>query len=454
MKLPIDFENRMKNMLGSEYEEFCRALDTAPIRSSIRINTLKKNALAAVTAEFPDIERVPWCESGYFADKSVISGRHPYHAAGLFYFQEPSAMSAAEGLPIDEGDCILDLCAAPGGKSTQAAAALNGTGLLVANEINKKRASVLSSNIERMGIKNAIVTNETPERLAEKYPSFFDKIIIDAPCSGEGMFRKEPQAVTEWSLAHTLSCAARQKNIIDSAVKMLKSGGYILYSTCTFAPEENEQVVSYMTDTYGMELCPMPKLSMLSEGVPEWADGDERLKLTRRIFPHREAGEGHFAALLCYNGGNKTAQTERVPRVSGKQAVSEAVKLYREFEKEAMNITLDGRFELFGESLYLVPRGIDISGVRVLRAGLHLGTVKKNRLEPSLALALASDISEFKNVIDCDRKTADIYLSGNVISCGMTGWCAASYSGYALGWGKASGGVMKNHYPKGLRLLG
>lgn len=446
MKLPYEFEKRMKEMLKTEYDDFYNALINTEIRTGIRINTLKKNARSAVIEEFGALSNVEWCGDGYFADKSVISGRHPYHAAGLFYFQEPSAMSVVEGLPIDEGDYVLDLCAAPGGKSTQAAAKMNNTGLLVANEINKKRAAILSGNIERMGITNAVVTSEPPERLAEKYPLFFDKIIIDAPCSGEGMFRKEPQAVTEWSIEHTKSCAARQKNIIDSAVKMLRPNGYIIYSTCTFAPEENEQVIAYILDNYNMELCEMPSLSMLSEGVPEWADGDSRLQMTRRIFPHIEKGEGHFAALLHNTG------TETSPRDTVKSPQAD-ISLYREFERDAMNITLDGRFMLFGDNLYLAPDGIDIKNIHVLRMGLHLGVMKKNRFEPSVALALAFSSDAFKRVRECSLCEAGKYLSGDVLPCDMTGWGVAAYGGYPLGWGKASNGVMKNHYPKGLRIF-
>ena len=392
MILPEKFTERMKNMLGDEYDAFIDSLETEPILTGIRVNTLKEHAQSAVLSEFGELENVPWCETGYFADKSAISGNHPYHAAGLLYFQEPSAMSVIEGLPVDEGDYILDLCAAPGGKSTQAAAKLNGTGLLVSNEIVRKRAEILSGNIERMGIKNAVVTNESPEKLAKKYPSFFDKIIIDAPCSGEGMFRKEPQAVTEWSVEHTKSCSERQKNIIDSAVKMLRGGGYIIYSTCTFAPKENEQVVSYILDNYNFELCEIPSLFMLSDGVPEWSCGNPELTKTKRIFPHREKGEGHFIALFRNLDDTPPERPAAKP-----QKVD--LKLYREFEKAALNCELHGNFTLFGDNLYRIPDGIDINGVKVIRAGLHLGVMKKNRFEPSHAMAMAFPKSYFKNLL-------------------------------------------------------
>ena len=240
MNFPIEFKKRMKNMLKDEYEDFEKAFSSDQNSNAIRINTRKENAKQLIFSKFGELENVPWCPSGFYADKTKISGNHPYHLSGLFYFQEASAMCAGEALPVSKNDKILDLCAAPGGKSTHIAAKLFGTGLLVSNEINKKRASILSENIERMGFSNVIVTNESPEKLEQKFPHFFDKIIVDAPCSGEGMFRKEPQAIDEWSIAHTLSCAIRQKNILQSAIKMLKPGGLILYSTCTFAPCENE----------------------------------------------------------------------------------------------------------------------------------------------------------------------------------------------------------------------
>ena len=445
MILPEKFAERMKNMLGGEYGAFISALENEPIRAGIRVNTLKEDAISAVLSEFGDLERVPWCDTGYFADKSGISGNHPYHAAGLFYFQEPSAMSVVEGLPLNEDDYVLDLCAAPGGKSTQVAAKLNGTGLLVSNEIVRKRAEILSGNIERMCIKNAVVTNETPERLAKKYPSFFDKIIVDAPCSGEGMFRKEPQAVTEWSAEHTKSCAARQKNIIDSAVKMLRGGGYLIYSTCTFAPEENEQVASYILDNYNFELCEIPQLSMLSDGVPEWSDGNADLTKTKRIFPHREKGEGHFIALF-----HNLDDTPPVRQEIKSQKVD--LKLYREFEKSALNCELQGNFTLFGDNLYLVPDGIDIVGVKVVRAGLHLGAMKKNRFEPSHSLAMTLGARDFKNIAECDKTSVNKYLAGEVIPSDKNGWCVAAYNGFILGWGKSDGNMLKNHYPKGLRI--
>lgn len=462
MKLPYKFEERMRAMLDNEYEDFLRAFENEPIHSGIRVNSLRPNAHEAVKNAFGTLENIPWCTDGFYADKSKISGNHPLHLAGLIYFQEPSAMCAASALPIKEGDFVLDLCAAPGGKSTQAGAKLNNTGLLVANEIVRSRAEILASNVERMGLTNTVVTNESPDRLAEKYPEFFDKIIVDAPCSGEGMFRKEPQAVTEWSMEHTISCGERQKNILSSALIMLKPGGMLVYSTCTFAPEENEKIAVWLVEQ-GMELVDMPELEMLTPGRTEWSGTDIDMSRTRRIFPHKDKGEGHFAALFKKNESSplnvektekKRKNKGKSKKIEDKSALKAAVGFYREFESKVMNVKLDGEPALFGDRLYLKPEGIEIDNVKVLRCGLELGTIKKKRFEPSHALALALNKTELKSCIDLavDDERLMKYLSGEVIPCELNGWCAVCVEGYGIGWGKCSGGQMKNHYPKGLRL--
>lgn len=462
MNLPYKFEERMKEMLGSEYEDFLDAFKNEPIYAGIRINSIRPGAHEAVKKIFGILESIPWCKDGFYADKSKISGNHPFHLAGLIYFQEPSAMCAASALPINEGDYVLDLCAAPGGKSTQAGAKLNNTGLLVANEIVRSRAEILSSNIERLGLTNTVVTNESPDRLAEKYPEFFDKIIVDAPCSGEGMFRKEPQAVTEWSIEHTVSCGERQKNILSSALLMLKPGGMLVYSTCTFAPEENEKIAAWLIEK-GMELMEMPELSMLTPGKTEWCGADIDMSRTRRIFPHKNKGEGHFAALFkkpedfssrVEKREKKRKNKDKSKKSMDRSALEAAIRLYREFESKVMRVKLDGEPVLFGDRLYLKPEGIDVHDIKVLRCGLELGMIKKNRFEPSHALALALNEPELKSRVslDTDDERLIKYLSGEVIPCELNGWGVVCVEGFCIGWGKCSGGQMKNHYPKGLRL--
>lgn len=445
MNFPIEFCERMKKLLGAEYDAFLSAFSEDQKSSAIRINPLKENANELIEKEFGTLENVPWCNLGFYADKNRISGNHPYHLSGLFYFQEASAMSAGVALPIDEGDFVLDLCAAPGGKSTHIAQKLANSGLLVSNEINKKRAGILSENIERMGFKNVIVTNESPEKLETHFPAFFDKIVVDAPCSGEGMFRKEPQAITEWSIAHTESCAERQRHILDSATKMLKPGGYIVYSTCTFASCENEETISYILENHPeFKLCEIPGLSMLSDGT---------IPGTKRVYPHKARGEGHFVALLKKANG----ETTKKQHLLKDSITKENMKLAADFFKEFMNIQIpDGVLITFGDNVYILPHGIDIDKLKVLRPGLHLGICKKGRFEPSHALALALKSDDFKNTLDFtpDNKDLSSYLHGNTIPCDKKGWVCVTVSNNPIGWGKASGGVLKNHYPKHLRLMG
>lgn len=443
MELPKIFIKRMEEILGDETDAFLKSLDKAPIYKGMRINTLKDGAREAVLEEVSDAELIPWCSDGYYTDKSEIDGNHPYHKAGLLYFQEPSAMAVCEALDICEGDYVLDLCAAPGGKTTQAAAKLKGKGILVANEIVRKRAEILAENVERMGIKNTIVTNESPDRLADMYPEFFDKIIVDAPCSGEGMFRKEPQAVTEWSEEHTISCGERQKNILNSAYKMLRPGGKLVYSTCTFSPDENERLAEYGVLELGLELLEIPKLSMLSSGIKKVCN-IKNIEYTKRIFPHLHKGEGHFIALFKKQGDVREREV--------KKAKAKDNTYFSEFQDSALNTKLSGNIIEFGENLYLIPDGINIDKVKVLRAGLFLGVLKKNRFEPSFALLSALKKSDFKNVIDCDYDTIHRYLMGDVLESDLKGWCALLYNGFPVGWGKASSGIVKNHYPKHLRL--
>ena len=427
MTLPEQFIARMKQLKDFDFDAFMASYNT-PALSGARINPLKDPDGKKFESAFEGVDRVDWCDTGYYIHKDKIKGTHPYHQSGLFYFQEPSAMCAAEMFPLDEGDIVLDLCAAPGGKSTQIAPKSNIT--LVSNEIISKRSFVLSENIERMGFSNVIVTNESPERLSAKYVDFFDKIIIDAPCSGEGMFKKEPAAVESWSVEHVLSCAVRQQRIIDSAMLMLRQGGSIVYSTCTFSKEENDDNVKYIVDKYPY---------MHVENV-------------LKLYPHIHKGEGHFAALLK----DTREKGARGQCVSDKYVFPQsAVSLYRQFEKEYLNIELDGEFLLFGENLYLKPKGVCVDGIKTVRPGLHLGVCKKDRFEPAHALSKALDIKCFKNVLSYDLFDISImkYLKGETLNSDIKGYCVIACDGLPMGWGKGSGGVVKNKLPKGLRIF-
>lgn len=478
MKLPEAFALRMKNMLGDEYERFWAAYDRNPT-PALRVNPAK-----ITSCEPPSLscmrDAVPWAKCGYYycTDSDVRPGKHPYHEAGAYYIQEASAMIPASLCPPAPSDKVLDLCAAPGGKTTQLAAALGGDGLLVANEIHPARASILSQNVERMGISCAVVTNHAPDELVEFFPSFFDKIVVDAPCSGEGMFRKEEQALSMWSRENVELCAARQKEILESAAVMLAPDGYLTYSTCTFAPEENEGVIlSFLISHPEFEVVE-PKnpdvlfcieRGMLDRGNPNWIDGGEeyrdQIKRCVRLFPHHADGEGHFAALLHKsadapvhrvskkNKDRKKTNANKVQKT--KLSVDEAYALYEQFISEITTERPCGAPCLFGEQLYLSPREIPKAkdGLRVLRQGLSLGSiVGGGRFEPSHALALSLDVSKVKKCFAVDHAGAVSYLHGDTIPCeDQKGWYLVTYDGFALGFGKASGSMMKNHYPKGLR---
>ena len=497
LTLPRGFADRMEAMLGEDFPAFCEsyAKDAHP---SLRVNTLKitPEELQEI-ASFPG-DPVPWQENGFYysADGDVRPGKHPLHEAGAYYIQEASAMLPASLRSPAFGERVLDLCAAPGGKATQLAAALGGEGVLVANEIHPTRAGILSQNMERMGVRNAVVTNASPAELSERFPSFFDQIVVDAPCSGEGMFRKEADAVTMWSPENVALCAARQAEILDEAAKMLLPGGYLIYSTCTFAPAENEgAILEFLTRHPEFEVIPSvtPAVAasradgFLDGGNPAWADGygeypedvTVQVENTYRVFPHHCDGEGHFAALLHKRWDNGEALP---PQDKGKKkgrkpekgsggkgnglSLEAAVRLFEDFCLEVMEEMPDfsaGTVPcLFGDKLYLIPRALCydddpaelLRGLRVLRAGLCAGTVVgldrgRGRFEPDHALALAAGLSP--RSFDVDHESACAYLRGETLPCDLRGWYAVTYEGLSLGWGKASDGIMKNHFPKGLR---
>ena len=493
LTLPRGFAERMRDMLGEDFEAFCASYQK-PSHPSLRVNTLKisPDGLKEIAPFVGDV--IPWQEKGFYypADGDVRPGKHPLHEAGAYYIQEASAMLPASLCPPVPGERVLDLCAAPGGKATQLAAALSGEGLLIANEIHPTRASILSQNMERMGVRNAVVVNATPAELSKKFPAFFDKIVVDAPCSGEGMFRKEADAVTMWSPENVSLCATRQAEILDEAAKMLAQGGCLVYSTCTFAPAENEgAVLAFLSRHPEFEVIPSAspavvasrEAGLLDGGRPEWAEGYEnypaelceQVRNAYRVFPHHCDGEGHFAVLLrkgsdesipsASEGRKKSSKPEKHNGGKGKpDPVSVAVSLFEEFCREVMGGVPDYVNNtvpcLFGDKLYLIPKALcgdtdpaeALKGLRVLRAGLCVGIVVgldrgRGRFEPDHALALAGGNRAF----DVDLESACAYLRGETLPCSLRGWHTVTYCGLPLGWGKASDGMMKNHYPKGLR---
>lgn len=459
MNLPIEFEKKMKAFLGDEWDDFLYNYDNNRFQA-LRFNTLKvqspeERMRILKTLKISSDKRVSWANEAYYFDENVRPGKHPYHEMGLYYIQEPSAMSAAALLAPKPGMRVLDLCAAPGGKSTQLATYLGDSGLLVSNEINTQRSRILSQNIERMGIKNAIVTNEDSFVLASHFPGFFNAIQVDAPCSGEGMFRKLPEAIEQWSMENVAICAARQKEILDNAAVMLKPGGVIVYSTCTFSKEENEDVIEYFLERHP----------------------DFTLEEMERFWPHKVDGEGHFVAKLVRRGcvdtdlkadrktkknkNSKNRKNETKPALT-----KENMKLLSEFLDETISEDMaawikNSRLVMFGEQLYRLPdMEVDIKGLKVQRAGLHIGEFKKQRFEPSHSLALALKISEAKNVVKLtwdDPQTTGFFNGQSVMlsdeqtaEC-KKGWALVCVDGYPAGWGKVNGAQVKNHYPKGLR---
>ena len=459
MNLPIEFENKMKAFLGNEWDDFLYSYDNNRFQA-LRFNTLKvqspeERMRILKTLKISSDKKVSWANEAYYFDENVRPGKHPYHEMGLYYIQEPSAMSAAALLAPKPGMRVLDLCAAPGGKSTQLATYLGDSGLLVSNEINTQRSRILSQNIERMGIKNAIVTNEDSFVLASHFPGFFNAIQVDAPCSGEGMFRKLPEAIEQWSVENVAICAARQKEILDNAAVMLKPGGVIVYSTCTFSREENEDVIEYFLERHT----------------------DFTLEEMERFWPHKVDGEGHFVAKLVRRGSVDTGfksdrQTKKIKNNKNRKnetksaLTKENMKLLSEFLDETISddmaaLIKNSRLVMFGEQLYRLPdMEVDIKGLKVQRAGLHIGEFKKQRFEPSHSLALALKLSEAKNVVKltCDNPQTIGFFNGQSVMLSdeqaaecKKGWALVCVDGYPAGWGKVNGTQVKNHYPKGLR---
>ncbi len=429
MMLPQDFLNRMQIQLGEEYPAFLESLER-PRAVALRFNPLKGKI-----PELPFVkEPVPWEPMGYYYDPDARPGLHPFHEAGVYYMQEASAMAPVSLLDPQPGEMICDLCSAPGGKTTQIAGRMEGKGLLLCNEINPKRARILSRNIERMGISNAVVTNEHPQNLAQRYTALFDRVLVDAPCSGEGMFRKEEAAVTDWSVETVAMCANRQKEILHSASQLLKPGGRLVYSTCTFSREENEQVISEFLQEH-------PEFSIEKMDAPWFTEGSDG---TFRLWPHKLLGEGHFTAVLRKNSGEEGNVTLEPEQSLPKQWLSFATEL---------GLSLpEGKAVIFANTLYWTPASTpSLRGVRVLRPGLELGEIKKDRLEPSHALALWLKDLENSEDFPAESRELQSYLHGETVPSKKSGWCLVKVDGYSIGWGKGDKTVLKNHYPKGLR---
>lgn len=462
--LPEAFLTRMKQMLKEEYEPFLASCQK-PETLSLRVNLLKGSAQKLAEQTDFLLEEVPWAKGGFYYRDDARPGKHPYHEAGAYYIQEASAMAPAAALGACPGEKVLDLCAAPGGKSTQIASSMKGEGLLVCNEIHPARARILSENIERMGIRNSLVVSHDPAVLSERFPEFFDRVLVDAPCSGEGMFRRSQEAQREWSPETVKGCARRQADILDQAALMVRKGGRLVYSTCTFSKEENEETVFAFLKRHP-EFEPetaLPCFMISGDENLYRIEGERYLPGSMRFLPHRVKGEGHFLSCLHKKEDHSESaflQKEDTYIKKGtafcemeKGIREREYKSFGEFQEEYLKVTLKGSCIKFGEQLYLLPEGTPLlKGLKVLRPGLHLGTVRKERFEPSHALALYLKPREALHQYELSLEEAERYLRGETFSAeGEKGWYLITVGGYSLGWGKLSGGIMKNHYPKGLR---
>lgn len=443
----------------------------------LRANTLKL-AAEDLRSRLPyTLNPVPWCPAGFHLPEdhgAPPPGRHPYHAAGLYYLQEPSAMLVAEMLNPQPGERVLDLCAAPGGKSTHLAARMGDEGLLVANETHPKRVWELAENLERWGARNVIVTNESPQRLAERLAGFFDRVLVDAPCSGEGMFRKSESARRDWSPELVRSCAVRQSAILEEGARLTRPGGMLGYSTCTFNPQENEETLAgFLSRHPDFELMQLAQATGLSPGQPEWVEGEQATPLEQsvRLWPHRAAGEGHFFAAMR-RAPETLRSGEPAPHPAGRKRrpaglpPPEARKAFSGFcqvhlSQPAWLLFPEGRLGLAGKNIYLLPDGgPDLAGLHAIRVGWWLGTLHASergggyRFEPSHALALGLQASDAQRRLELEASSAQVlaYLRGEVLDWkGEAGWVLVCVDGFPLGWGWGVQGRLKNHYPRGLR---
>jgi NOL1/NOP2/sun family putative RNA methylase len=464
----------MHRLLGDEFAPFLESYDQ-PASIGLRVNTLKLLPEEFQTISPFPLSPIPWSPAGFRIKGAAQPGKHPYHAAGLYYLQEPSAMAVAELLDPQPGERVLDLSAAPGGKATHLSALMQNVGLLVANEIHPRRAWELFENTERWGARNVAITSATPRQLADHFGEFFDKVLVDAPCSGEGMFRKSEAARREWSPELMQSCAIRQSAILDQAARLVQPGGKLAYSTCTFAPEENESAIASFLDKYSeFELLETPYRPGFSPGRPEWLEMGRslpELRNTVRLWPHLAPGEGHFIALLRKKGA---PDRENLPARRPAAISRSTFRLLQDFcranlagdhpllalddqscARSLTNVAISAHLFVSGSYLYVLPPGLpDLTGLKVIHPGWWLGTVKKERFEPSHALALVLRASQARRALRLEPDNSQVlpYLRGATLeNPGEEGWMLVTVGDFPLGWGKRVQGKVKNYYPHGLR---
>jgi 16S rRNA C967 or C1407 C5-methylase (RsmB/RsmF family)/NOL1/NOP2/fmu family ribosome biogenesis protein len=451
--LPAAYVERMTSLLGDEAADFFASYDR-PARPGLRVNPYK-----IAPEEFQQrspwpLEPVPWCSNGFYLPEDAPAGKHPWHAAGVYYLQEPSAMAVVGQMILGDETWVADLCASPGGKSTQIEEKLGTESLLVANEVVGSRIKALGENLERWGTSQSVITNLEIHRIADLLPSGFDEALLDAPCSGEGLFRRTPDARAEWSPAHVEGSARRQRALLEQAARLVSPGGDLVYSTCTFAPEENEQVVAAFLDAHpAWDLDPIDD-DRFAPGRSDWAETGHDLSGMARLWPHQLEGDGHTIAIL--HRGDNDYDTD-IPFDAPAQipnAPEFAQEMFGDFAQRVIpGFSIDSYLIKQGEALMLLPlMGQVASTLPMVRKGLWAGTYAPDRFTPSHALALYLQPSQCSNVEALDFEQAAHYLAGEVITRpGTPGWVLMTFDGFPLGWGKRSGDAIKNHYPKGLR---
>jgi NOL1/NOP2/sun family putative RNA methylase len=469
--LPSQFEPMMEHWLGAEWRQLRDALDGEPWRA-IRLHRVSPNAAvdpldhpAVLASGAPPLpvpnpvreamgDPVPWMPDAFYISSESKLGKSVYHEAGAFYIQEPSAMAAVAALNPQPGETVLDLCAAPGGKTTAISRWMGGQGVLVANEIHPSRVVVLAQNLERLGV-SAVVVNEAPDRLADALPGRFDAVLVDAPCSGEGMFRKDPESRAQWTPDAPEKCAARQRDILTRAVQLTREGGRVVYSTCTFNPEENERVIAWALNSLPVEIIELPLWPGWEPARPDWADGEERLQHARRLWPHTGRGEGHFVAALRVVRENPAARNTSPPRPL--RASGKALQLWRDFLSEILHAPAPESWNvpcIRGSVVFAAPDfglpGLD--RLKVLRPGIALAHEERGRFVPHHHLAMALHPTAPALRIDLTPEQASMYLAGESLpGHPQRGWGWVNVEGLPLGWGKSVPGRVNNLYPKGLR---
>ncbi len=455
--------------MGDEYNAFFASL-YLPSTLGLRVNTLKIATPEFLDLSPYDIAPIPWSSSGFAIESpegkgSIPPGKHPYHSAGLYYLQEPSAMAVAEVLAPQPGERVLDLAAAPGGKATHLAALMKNNGLLVANEIHPKRVWDLVENLERCGVTNSIVTNESPQKLADHFEGYFDRVLLDAPCSGEGMFRKSESARREWNLDLAHSCSIRQSSILEQAARMVKPGGHLAYATCTFSADENEGVISkFIAQHPEFELEIIQPAVGFQAAIPAWVGlpSDHLVSRAIRLWPHMIRGEGHFIALMINRASNNNVQAvnsnkaDYAFRSLQTKWKNPTRQIFDDFGGANLSLGFDSsRLILDGTYVYQVPENMPyLTGLKVIRPGWWLGSHTKQRFTPSHSLAMGMRGNDVRLLLPLeldDRRLAAYFAGESFPDSGENGWVLVTVDGFPVGWGKRVHNVIKNFYPHGLR---